>query len=70
MLGNPDRAGELARAGRRLMLERFTLRRTVAAIDALFRDACREHGAALVDRLPPPHVAEDDAAEPAWPTMG
>jgi glycosyltransferase involved in cell wall biosynthesis len=44
MLRAPEWAKELARAGRKLMLERFTIQRTVADLDALYSELARERG--------------------------
>lgn len=41
LLRDPNNAGKLASAGRELMLERFTLRRTVDDLHALYTDLCR-----------------------------
>lgn len=38
LLRNPEKARAMARAGRKLMLERFTLRHTVADLAALYQD--------------------------------
>jgi glycosyltransferase involved in cell wall biosynthesis len=52
-LRNPDWAKSLARAGRLLMLERFTMERTVQDIDALYSELARERGVVRpVGRMP------------------
>jgi glycosyltransferase involved in cell wall biosynthesis len=45
LLRDPERARRLARAGRELMLARFTLQRTVADIDTVFREEAAHLGA-------------------------
>jgi glycosyltransferase involved in cell wall biosynthesis len=44
LVEHPDRARQLARAGRRFMADRFTLDRTVDAIESLYRDVADEQG--------------------------
>jgi glycosyltransferase involved in cell wall biosynthesis len=44
LLRNPGRARELARNGRKLMLERFTLRTTVDDLDGLYREGMARAG--------------------------
>jgi glycosyltransferase involved in cell wall biosynthesis len=43
MLHDPEQARSWAQAGRRLMLDRFTLERTITDIDTLYRDLARRN---------------------------
>ena len=47
LLADPEQARDFGRAGRRLMLQRFTLDRTVADVDALYRRIAAERGRPL-----------------------